>query len=332
MTPPNGEEREEGPPPTYTPWLVVRANPGDKGSRPLPAGTPWFLCPDLHVAPADAWGRVNAGDTVTVSVTVQNLGRAAATGVRARFWWVDPSGGVVPATSTLIGDSSRVSIAAGLAEVLECRTPWIPRFVNGGHECLVVEVSSLSDPLTTTFRADLDRHVGQRNVTVLAPGGEQQRMMLTLTNPFSEPAQTTLHVQTALLIGFRGLLDFGLYLEPVDSLLHFDDPSLAEPMAALGLERGGVDPGAGLAAGDPRVIEGAGGGYDEETQRLLRARRDDRHDFGRQIAAVELPPEGRAIVELTVDLAGGDGAILHRLTQVTDGVDVGGYGVLALPV
>lgn len=330
MTPPNDEERE-GPPPTYTPWLVVRAHPGDKGSRPLPAGTPWFVCPDLHVTPADAWGRVNAGDTVTVSVTVQNLGRAAATGARARFWWVDPSGGVVPGASTFIGDSSRVSIAAGLAEVLECRTPWIPQFVNGGHECLVVEVSSLSDPLTNTFRADLDRHVGQRNVTVLAPGGEQQRMMLTLTNPFSEPAQTTLHVQTAVLFGFEPLLEFGLHLEPVDSLLHFDDPALAEPMAALGLEHRGVDPGFGLVVGDPSVIEEAGSGYDEQTQVLLRARRDDRHDFGRRIAAVELPAEGRAVVELTVDLGGG-GAILHRLTQVTDGIDVGGYGVLALPI
>jgi hypothetical protein len=331
VSPPPNEE-EEGPPPTYTPWLVVRAYPGDKGSRPLAAGVPWFVCPDLHVAPADAWGRVAAGQPATVSVTVQNLGRAAATGVRARFWWVDPSGGVVPSAATLIGDSSRVSIAAGLAEVLECKTPWVPQFVNGGHECLVVEVSSLSDPLTKTFRPDLDRHVGQRNVTVLPPEGEQQQMMLTLANPFSEPAVATLHVKTARLFGFEPLLELGLHLLPVDALLHFDDPALAEPMAAIGLEHGGADPGAGLSVGDSWVLDGEGGAYDEETQHLLRERRDEDHDFGRPMVEVALPPGGRAVVELTVDFASGGGATLHRLTQVTDGVDVGGYGVLALPI
>lgn len=331
MSPPPNQ-KEEGPPPTYTPWLVVRAYPGDRGGRALAAGTPYWVCPDLQVAPADAWGRVAADQPATVSVTVQNLGRAAATGVRARFWWVDPSGGVVPSAATLIGDSRRVSIAAGLSEVLECTTSWIPKFVNGGHECLVVEVSAMSDPLTHTFRPDLDRHVGQRNVTVLPPEGEQQQLMLTLANPFSEPAVTTLHVTTARLFGFEPLLELGLELLPVDALLHFDDPALAEPMAAIGLEHGEAEPGFGLSVGDASVIEGEGRGYDEETQRLLRERRDDHHDFGRAIVELELPPGGRAVVELRVDVARGGGATLHRLTQVTDGVDVGGYAVLAMPV
>jgi hypothetical protein len=334
VTPPGDERPEgEGPPPTYTPWLVVRATPSDRGSRPLSAGTLFWACPDLAVAPADQWGRVNAGDEVTVSVTVQNLGHAATTGVRARFWWADPSGELSPQRATVIGSSDRVSIAAGLAKTLPCTTAWKPQFVNGGHECLIVEVSSMSDPLTHTFRPDLDRHVGQRNVTVLAPEGAPQPMVLTLTNPFWEEARTTLHVRTSLLFGIERLPGFGLHVQPVDALLHADDPTLADPFAALGLEGGRTEPGAGLRIGEVVDTGREAGGFDEETQRRLRERRDDSQDFGQEVAEVDLPPAGVAQVELAVELGGaGGGAAIHRLTQVSDGVDVGGYTLVSLPV
>jgi hypothetical protein len=297
------------------------------------AGTPYWVCPDLSFAPVDAWGRVNAGDEVTVSVTVQNLGHAPATGVRARFWWVDPSAGISPLSANVIGTSERFSIGAGLAETLPCTTPWTPVFVNGGHECLVVEVSSTSDPLTHTFRADLDRHVGQRNVTVLQPDGEQQFMVLTLTNPFWEEARTTLHVQTSQFFRIAPLVGFGLHVQPADALLHADDRTLAGPLAALGIEGGPTDPGVGLQVGEVVDTGREAGGFDEGTQRLLRERRDDTHNFGREVAAIDLPPAGVAQVELVVDLGGlGGGAVIHRLIQVSDGVDVGGYALLSLPV
>jgi len=331
VTPPD-DERREGPPPTYTPWLVVRATPSDIGSRPLAAGTPFWACPDLTIAPADPWGRVSAGDEVTVSVTVQNLGYAPATGVRARFWWADPSAGLSPQLATVIGSSDRVSIAAGLAETLLCTTPWTPQFVNGGHECLIAEVSSMSDPLTHTFRADLDRHVGQRNVTVLAPEGDPQGMMLTLTNPFWEEAQTTLHLRTSLLFGVERLLGFGLHVQPVDALLHADDRTLADPFAALGLEGGDTEPGTGLQIGEVVETGEGAGGYDEETQRRLRERRDDEQDFGSEVSEIFLPAAGVAQIELAVDLGGSDGgAMIHRLTQVSEGVDIGGYMLVSLP-
>ncbi len=333
MTPPRDRRGEnEGPPPTYTPWLVVRATPGDMGGRPLSAGTAFWVCPDIAVAPADAWGRVNAGEDVAVSVVVQNLGLAAATGVRARFWWADPSAGVSPQLATVIGTSDRVSIPAGLAETLTCTTPWIPQFVNGGHECLVVEVSSLTDPLKHTFRPDLDRHVGQRNVTVLAPEGEQQRMVLTLTNPFGEEARTRLHVRTTVLDGVERLVGFGLPIQPIDAVIHAGDRTLAEPLAALGIEGGPSEPGLGLQVGDAVVTGKHAGGAGDEIQHLLRERRDPDHDFGRQVAEIDLPPFGVAQVEVAVNLGGAfGGAAVNRLTQVTDDVDVGGYTLVSLP-
>jgi hypothetical protein len=295
VSPPGGERHEgEGPPPTYT---------------------------------------VSVGDEVIVSVTVQNLGYAPASGVRARFWWIDPSGGITPQRAKVIGTSDRVSIAAGLAETLPCTSPWRPEFVNGGHECLIVEVSSMSDPLTHSFRADLDRHVGHRNVTVLPPEGEVQQMVLTLTNPFWEEARTTLHVRTSAFFGFERLLGFGLHVQPIDALLHADDPTLAGPLAALGIEGGPMEPGTGLSVTNVFDTGEVAGGFDEETQQRLRERRDDDHDFGQEIAEITLAPSGVGQVELAVNLGGpGSGAVVHWLTQVSDGVDVGGYALVSLPI
>ncbi|WP_283135742.1 hypothetical protein [Rhizohabitans arisaemae] len=327
----NGEE-PEGPPPTYTPWLVVRATPSDMGRRPVPAGTPFWASPDITVTPSDPWGRVTAGDEVLVSVTVQNLGYAPASGVRARFWWADPSAGISPTLATVIGASDRTSIAAGQAETLPCTTLWTPQFVNGGHECLIVEVSCLGDPLTSTFRPDLDRHVGQRNVTVLAGEGEPHPMTLKLANPFSEEAPTTLYVRSFRLSSPHRLIGFGLHVHPIDALIHLQDRTLTDPFAALGIRTGPAEPMTGLQVGGLDIADVLGGGFGEEAQRLLRERRDHDTDFGTPAAETTLPAAGVAMVPVTVGLGGTGGqALIHRLTQVTDGVDVGGYTVVSLP-
>lgn len=321
----------EGPPPTYSPWLVVRSAPGDTGSRPVSAGTVFYACPDIGAAPADQWGRVRSGEQVNVSVTVQNLGYATATGVRATFSFAEATGGIVPSNAQLIGHSPRISIAAGQAETLMCDSPWTPHYIAGSHECLVAEVSCLADPLQQTFRADLDRHVGQRNMTILEPEGPPQSSMLTLTNPFEQETVTTLHLRSFAVQDAERLLGFGLYVRPVDVLVHADDPTLAAPIAALGLEVSDAEPGTGIWVGEPNIKEGQATGYNEETQRQLRLRLEPGHDFGPEVARIVLPPSAVAQVEVTTDLGGlGGRALVHRLTQVTDGVDVGGYVLLSL--
>ena len=56
--------------------------------------------------------------------------------------------------------------------VVKCPTAWVPTFVNGGHECLVVRVwDETSDGLgTPPWDAALNRHVAQRNIHVVAAG------------------------------------------------------------------------------------------------------------------------------------------------------------------
>ncbi|MBA3617052.1 MAG: hypothetical protein H0W52_13195, partial [Rubrobacteraceae bacterium] len=111
-----------------------------------------------------------------------------------------------------------------------------------------------------------------------------------------------------------------------------DDRTLADPFAALGLEGGDTEPGTGLQIGEVVETGEGAGGYDEETQRRLRERRDDEQDFGSEVSEIFLPAAGVAQIELAVDLGGSDGgAMIHRLTQVSEGVDIGGYMLVSLP-
>ncbi|MET8572436.1 hypothetical protein [Streptomyces sp. NPDC004783] len=121
-----------------------------------------------------------------------------------------------------------------------------------------------------------------------------------------------------------------VHVRPADALLHADDQALAGPLAALGLEVIDVEPGDYLWVGEPDIEESKAGGYDEETQRQLLGRRRPDHDFGPEAARVVLPPATVARVKVNAEPGGMQGrALVHRLTQVTDGVDVGGYALLS---
>jgi len=85
-----------------------------------------------------------------------------------RFWWGNPSVGIIRDPSKLIGLSS-VTIDPGQdAEVL-CLTPWYPIFVNGGHECLVVEVATSTGalPNDSNFNIPNNPRAAQRNLAVV---------------------------------------------------------------------------------------------------------------------------------------------------------------------
>jgi hypothetical protein len=73
----------------------------------------------------------------------------------------------------------------------------VPVFVNGGHECLVAQVyDPVSDPIVAPFNPVQDRHVGQRNVSVLQVAQNQ----IVNFDVFSQnlglsPANTLVEVQ-----------------------------------------------------------------------------------------------------------------------------------------
>jgi hypothetical protein len=164
----------------YLPYLVVRAFGGDRGARPI--GVPAWESPDIFIAPnlaADTapplpttrGGLAQAGAPNTLWAHVWNLGRAPVYNARVEFYWFDPTLGFGGASANLIG-VAHVDLGergSGRAHtVVKCPTSWVPTFVNGGHECLVVRCfEPLTDPLgPIPWAAWDDRHVAQRNIHV----------------------------------------------------------------------------------------------------------------------------------------------------------------------
>jgi hypothetical protein len=164
------------------PFLFFRANAGDTGSRPA-VGAFWespdvYLLAGVHPSaappvPAKLGETALAGQPNTVYAHVWNFGRAAAHDVLVEFWWCNPALGVNPAGAHLIGRAMTHLGARGSGHthhVVKCPEPWVPTFVNGGHECLLVRAWDTTGDLLTTpeWDASVNRHLGQRNVHVVS--------------------------------------------------------------------------------------------------------------------------------------------------------------------
>jgi hypothetical protein len=139
-------------------------------------GDPVYMSPDIWVVPGnDPEGEIGVpvvNSNSFVWARVHNRGTSHVSNARVDFYWGDPSTGVTRSNATLIG-TSYVSLESGETKEVLCLTPWIPDWVNEGHECLIVEAYSPEDPLNTYPDADRfyvadDRHIAQRNVNILS--------------------------------------------------------------------------------------------------------------------------------------------------------------------
>ena len=165
----------------YLPYLLIRADAGDRGGRPFPSA--FWESPDIFVAPnLDATvappepttlgGLAQAGAPNTLWARVWNLGRAPVYNARVEFYIFNPALGFDLSASKLIG-VTYLDLGArdsGKAHrIVKCPVSWIPGLLEGGHECLVIRLfEPLTDPLTAyQWDARNDRHVGQRNISVI---------------------------------------------------------------------------------------------------------------------------------------------------------------------
>jgi hypothetical protein len=166
----------------YLPYLFIRANAGDAGTRPV-SGVFWES-PDILVMPGvdpphappippDLGGVAQAGADNTLYAHVWNLGQAPATDVLVEFYWFNPSLGFSGDQAHLIG-VTWTDLAArgntGSHKLVKCPVSWTAQYVNGGHECLVVRASqAATDPLAApAWDASRNRHIGQRNIHVMS--------------------------------------------------------------------------------------------------------------------------------------------------------------------
>ncbi len=179
------------------PYLLIRGfAPGDRAVRPMWPPQPSWLSPDILLIDASWPGAFRAdkvvanpiaGRTYRVFVHVWNLGLFPAVGVHLRAWHVAPGffGGTPGAfTPELIGGTFvdlAPRTAPGAHKVREMQPPWPIAANLTGHECLLAAADCAADRWNGVLDANADRHVGQRNLTILAGSQDLEPLLKLLT-------------------------------------------------------------------------------------------------------------------------------------------------------
>jgi len=180
------------------PYLLIRAlASGDRGRRPTWPPVPCWESPDIllidasHTGPFELSRLVpspTAGRAYRVFVRVWNLGLVPAVGVHVQAWAINPGFfGVgnrndpyyrqhhIGGAWVELSDRTR----PGCVAVVELDKHWTPDPADVGHHCLIAEASCPLDLAGGALLSNTDRHVGQRNLEVLA-GAAPVTTMLTL--------------------------------------------------------------------------------------------------------------------------------------------------------
>lgn len=151
---------------------------------PLPA---WWLSPNIWTVPNNPEGAKGipvVGKPCYLWARVSNKGDERAENATVRFYWANPAIGFDRNTANIVGTAS-VTLDGGQTSDVLCLTPWIPTFVNQGHECILAEAfQTSSDPLPATpvFNVPTDRHVAQHNISVLKTTSGQFHLAFEVHN------------------------------------------------------------------------------------------------------------------------------------------------------
>jgi hypothetical protein len=349
---PNDDDRGKDTP-VYTPYLNIRYDVVDTGVRPLAPGVVFWASPDILVSPTDAYGNVQPGTQVTIQAHVLNWGMAAAIAVKVDFYWLNPSLGFTAANCHLIG-STLVSVPAMNYVDVTCPALWTPVFVNGGHECLVVQCTCPQDPLTNPFQPSLDRHVGQRNLTVANPLQDYQ-LQLTATNLFGTEKSFKVQLSSLVVKGQFADWQAGELLGVASLLANLHSPARTPPLVErrlrlqtrdisdqemavriVGMGGAGLQPAIQPAVQQAIHPEVRGKVEDRaDAVRYMHLRGVRNPDFnsatlGKVLSEFALAPQATQVINIQVPRVKVEPGqfVIHRFTQVMDGHDVGGYTVI----
>ncbi|HEX2705871.1 MAG TPA: hypothetical protein VHM65_08935, partial [Candidatus Lustribacter sp.] len=181
------------------PYLLIRAmSPGDRGQWPLWPPIVCWESPDILLIDA-AWSgdfhpsrlvaSPTAGRSYRVFVRIWNLGLLPAIGVHVRAWYVNPGffgpgnqGNPYYQPSPIGGQMAHLEdrTRPGATRLVELDHAWdIPATLTG-HECLIASVSCPADQWSGSMSVNADRHIGQRNLTILEPASSAKDMFATL--------------------------------------------------------------------------------------------------------------------------------------------------------
>ena len=144
-------------------------------------GSPWWLSPNVWVVPANnpsepSPGELNptVGQQYYGTANVQNTGSEDVLDAVVYFYWANPSLGIITSVNANLIGTSAVSVDAGqTANTLEL-VPWVPSFVNGGHECIIAAVVTGGGLPPTVLDGNNDPTVAQHNLGVVELAGHMQ--------------------------------------------------------------------------------------------------------------------------------------------------------------
>lgn len=231
-----GDQTGRVKPRNWLPWLWIRGSEADVGARPVPATGVWYGSPDI-VVEGDGNGNAIAGQPNTVYVRVWNMGRAPAAPTRLEVGWANPAlglgpGHIFPFKPNDTSDYDQIPPLS--AKWIKHHTPWVPVLVNNGHECLFANCDNwVLDPLLYPWQPVVDRHAGQKNVTVLpALAGEIVKFTVEFNNIFPYASEATLGFrvdQLTLTQPVAGLFEFN---EALGALVAFGAPTIAVRQSA----------------------------------------------------------------------------------------------------
>jgi hypothetical protein len=161
-------------------------------------GDPVYLSPDIWVVPGNdpnaEPGPPIANTPNFIWARVANRGTTAVESATVKYYWGNPATYLTRANMTAVG-TSYVSLAPDESKEVLCVTPWVPTWVNDGHECLIVETYCAGDPLpphteSSPFEVGANRQIAQLNLVLLMPLGEDQ--VVSFAFSASTPAKTHL--------------------------------------------------------------------------------------------------------------------------------------------
>lgn len=171
----------------------------------------WYLSHDIWTVPGDdpegPPGIPIVGNNCYMWARVHNNGTTPVSNATVRFYWANPSVGFDRNTANLIG-TAFVSLAPSEAVEVLCLTPWVPIFVNDGHECILAEAFHTSaDPLpgSPAFNVPTDRHVAQRNISVVMALKSMFHMAFEIHNPSRKARRFEIALQMGKFEELRAL-------------------------------------------------------------------------------------------------------------------------------
>ena len=215
----------------WSPWLLIRYAIGDLGVRSIPANAAFYLAPDISVEIDGTVGPVaRAGERNYLHATVFNFGSSQSVPTKVDFYWADPSLGMGPGNMNWIGTEwveIKSIFQGGGALDVRCNAFWVPEFLNGGHECVQVHCSNpLFDPIQQPFQPCLDRHVAQRNLTVLhGLAGKTLGFSLKINNPWQWMGHTSIKARVERIAVAAHAATRHDNLDLVNALAAFGEPA-----------------------------------------------------------------------------------------------------------